>query len=85
MFDAPAEPVMRTTIAIGDDVLAAAKAIACRRTKPLVRSSPNWHSIRRDRRSLRPSETVCRCYRFVNQTFPIVTPEIVKALRDELP
>ena len=75
---------MRTTIAIGDDVLAAAKAIACQKNQTigqvvseLARNSlrPPVASAERNGVPLLP----------VRKSNVIVTPEIVKALRDGLP
>ena len=75
---------MRTTIAIDDDVLTAAKAIARQKhqtigkvVSELARNSlrPPVASAERNGVPLLP----------VRKSNVIVTPEIVKALRDELP
>jgi hypothetical protein len=75
---------MRTTITIDDDVLAAAKAIACQSRKTigqvvseLARSSlrPPAASAERNGVPLLP----------VRRTDAIVTLDVVNALRDELP
>ena len=75
---------MRTTIAIDDDVLAAARAIARQRNQ-----SVGTFVSELARHSLRPP--VARAERNgvpllpVREKGVIVTPEIVNALRDELP
>ena len=75
---------MRTTIAIDDDVLAAARAIARQRNQ-----SVGTIVSELARHSLRPP--VARAERNgvpllpVREKSVIVTPEIVNALRDELP
>ena len=75
---------MRTTIAIDDDVLAAARAIARQRNQSVgtIVSELARHSLRppvagaeRNGLPLLP----------VREKSVIVTPEIVNALRDELP
>lgn len=75
---------MRTTIAIDDDVLAAAKAIARQRNQPigkivseLARNSlhPPTTSVERNGVPLLP----------VRRPNAVVTLEVVNALRDELP
>ena len=75
---------MRTTIAIDDDVLTAAKAIARQRNQTvgkvvseLARNSlrPPAASVERNGVPLLP----------VRKAGVIVTPEIINALRDELP
>jgi len=75
---------MRTTIAIDDDVLAAARAIARQRNQSVgtIVSELARHSLRppvagaeRNGVPLLP----------VREKSVIVTPEIVNALRDELP
>jgi hypothetical protein len=75
---------MRTTIAIDDDVLAAAKAIARQRRQTVgkIMSELARHSLQppapgteRNGVPLLP----------VHRADVIVTPEIINALRDELP
>jgi hypothetical protein len=84
MLDAHWESEMRTTIAIDDDVLTAAKAIARQRNQTvgkvvseLARNSlrPPAASAERNGVPLLP----------VRNAGVMVTPEIVNALRDELP
>jgi hypothetical protein len=78
------ETLMRTTIAIDDDVLTAARAIARQRNQPIGRIVSELA-----RQSLRPP--VARAERSGVPLLPvrdkgvIVTLDIVNALRDELP
>jgi hypothetical protein len=84
MFDANGGPAMRTTLAIDDDVLAAARAIAQQKNQTvgqvvseLARKSlhPPAASKERNGVPLLP----------VRRPGAVVTLEIVNALRDELP
>ena len=84
MFDANGEIVMRTTLAIDDDVLLAARAIAQQRNQTLgqvvselARNSlhPPADAIERNGVPLLP----------VRRPNTVVTLDIVNALRDELP
>jgi hypothetical protein len=76
---------MRTTLAIDDDVLTAAKAIAQQTNKTIGEVVSDLA-----RRSLQPPATALRERNGVpllpsRKTGVIVTSEIVNALRDELP
>ena len=75
---------MRTTIAIDDDVLTAAKAIA-RQTHKTIGAVVSDLA----RRSLRPMSDLGERNGIpllpVRDPVAIVTPELVNALRDELP
>jgi hypothetical protein len=75
---------LRTTIAIDDDVLAAAKAIARQRNQTIgkVVSELARHSLRP--RAVRAERNGVPLLP-VREAGVIVTPEIVNALRDELP
>ncbi len=75
---------MRTTLAIDDDVLAAAKAIACQSNQTLGEVVSELARQSWPRRLPRESETVCRLLP-VRRPDAIATLEIVNALRDELP
>lgn len=75
---------MRTTLAIDDDVLAAAKAIAQQQRKSVgeVVSELARRALRRPRaRASRNGVPLLP----VNDSQAVVTLEIVNALRDELP
>jgi hypothetical protein len=76
--------MMRTTIAIDDDVLAAARAIARQRNQTVGKIVSELA-----RHSLRPPEPGAERNGVpllpVRKKGLIVTPEIVNALRDELP
>ena len=75
---------MRTTITIDDDVLTAAKAIARQRNQPVGRIVSELA-----RQSLRPPAAGAERNGVpllpVRGKGIVVTPEIVNALRDELP
>jgi hypothetical protein len=75
---------MRTTIAIDDDVLAAAKAIARQRNQTVGKVVSELA-----RNSLRPPAALAERNGVpllpVRKAGVIVTPEIVNGLRDELP
>ena len=75
---------MRTTLAIDDDVLTAAKAIAHQENKTIGEVVSTLA-----RRSLRPASDIGERNGIpllsVREPGVIVTPEIVNALRDELP
>jgi len=75
---------MRTTIAIDDDVLTAAKAIAHQRHQTIGKVVSELA-----RNSLRPPAALTERNGVpllpVRKAGVIVTPEIVNALRDELP
>lgn len=85
MFDAPPEPLVRTTLSIDDDVLAAAKGLAARQGKPIgeVISALARQGLLPQARN-----------RKLRNGIPLlatraggapVTPEVVNRLRDELP
>jgi hypothetical protein len=80
----PAELVMRTTVDIDDDVLTAAKAIARQRNQTIGKVVSELA-----RNSLRPPAASAERNGVpllsVGKSNVIVTPEIVKSLRDELP
>jgi hypothetical protein len=84
MFDVRREVVMRTTLAIDDDVLAAAKAIARLRHKTTGEVVSELA-----RRSLRPPEGTAERNGIpllpVREPGVIVTPEFINAIRDESP
>jgi hypothetical protein len=77
---------MRTTLAIDDDVLAAAKGLAMRQNKSLGEVISSLA-----RRGLQPKKNIARHTRFGVPLLPKrpgggpVTPELVNKLRDELP
>jgi hypothetical protein len=77
---------MRTTIAIDDDVLAAAKSLAVQQHKSIVSVISALA-----RRSLRPAASSSGKRRNGIPLLPMrrdavpVTPELVKQLRDEMP
>jgi hypothetical protein len=75
---------MRTTIAIDDDVLTAAKSIARQTHKTIGEVVSDLA-----RRSLRPTSNLGERNGIpllpVRDPVAIVTPEVVNALRDELP
>ena len=79
-------PTMRTTLTIDDDVLVAAKAIARQRNQPIGKVVSELA-----RNSLRPPADSASAERNGVPLLPVrkagivVTPEIVNALRDELP
>lgn len=75
---------MRTTITIDDDVLAAAKAIAEQRERPLgeIISDLARRSLRRPQPSAQRNGIPLLSPR---PGAPLVTLEIVNTLRDELP
>jgi hypothetical protein len=84
MIDAHEDPIMRTTLAIDDDVLTAAKAIARQSNRTigevvsdLARSALCPPSPQRKRNGIPLLP--------LRAAGVIVTPEIVNALRDELP
>ena len=79
-----AEAPLRTTIAIDDDVLTAAKAIARQRNQTIgkVVSELARHSLRPPAAGAERNGVPLLPAR---QKGVIVTPEIVNALRDELP
>jgi len=78
------ECIMRTTIVIDDDVLTAAKAIARQRNQTVGKVVSELA-----RHSLRPPEAGGERNGVpllpVRKSGVVVTPEIVNALRDELP
>lgn len=84
MFDALSEATIRTTIAIDDDVLAAARAIARQRNQTVGRIVSELA-----RQSLRPPAAGAERNGIpllpVREKGAVVTLEIVNALRDELP
>jgi hypothetical protein len=77
---------MRTTLAIDDDVLAAAKGLATRQNKSLgeVISALAREALHRDGPSRSRSRNGVPLLRVRPGSVP-VTPELVNRLRDEIP
>jgi hypothetical protein len=85
MFDVSLGDSMRTTLAIDDDVLAAAKGLAARQHKSLGEVISSLA-----RQALRPADTLSSNVRNGIPLLPArvdatpVTPDLVNQLRDEL-
>jgi hypothetical protein len=75
---------MRTTLAIDDDVLAAARDIATRQSRSVgaVMSDPARQSLPRPTVEVRANGIPCLP---ITNSKAVITLELVNALRDELP